>query len=138
MSVNAQDFLEEGIRIRSSASNEVSLRSAASRYYYGLFHLAKSFSDANGAGVDNYYGGTHAKLSDYFQSGSLPDGVKRLQFRKIAILLRQNHSERCRADYRLDEVYTAENLDCHILNCDACIKEIEAIAGTDVAVGSGP
>lgn len=137
MSIVPQDFLAEGLRIREASASEISLRSAASRYYYGLYHFAKAFADQNGAGIDNYYGGTHAKLSDYFDSGSLPEGVKRLQFRKVAILLRQCHAERCRVDYQLGDGYKAEHLDGHVLSCDACIQAIEAMIEKEESAESG-
>lgn len=137
MPITSKDFLDEAVRVRETSDGEVSLRNASSRYYYGLFHLAKMYADSQGAGVDNYYGGTHAKLSEYFQSGSLPNGVNGIQFRKVSILLRQCHSERCRADYQLDETYALGDLENHILRCDSCIQTLEEMGGLDFAIEVG-
>jgi uncharacterized protein (UPF0332 family) len=75
---------------------EARFRTAASRAYYGAFHLAEALLAAWGLKVRrNAYG--HQDVYDLFWGSGHP------QARRVASLLEDLRTERIKADYRMDD-----------------------------------
>ena len=72
-------------------SDEASLRSALSRAYYYVYHLALERAEAND--FRPISGGTHTQLWQFF------DGSPEPACKKLAILARRLKDKRVRADY---------------------------------------
>lgn len=112
--------------------NEAERRNAASRCYYSFFHFANRCADQR-AGVppSAMSGPTHANLSDFFSNSSSNSQTlprqELMKIRRVGILLRQCHKNRCEADYHLDNDFSAELLEQHHHNCEKGINAIQSL-----------
>lgn len=104
MPVTNYCFIEEADRtMASSTGNEISYRNASSRAYYGLYHCALAYADTLLTPPLSACGGSsHKKVSDFYKVELAPSREKTVKFRKVSYQLLQLHSQRIRADYRLD------------------------------------
>lgn len=104
MPVTNYCFIDEADRAMASGSgSEITYRSASSRAYYGLYHCALAYADTLLTPPLSACGGSsHKKVSDYYKVGLAPTREKTVKFRKVSYQLLQLHSQRVKADYRLD------------------------------------
>ncbi len=93
--MNGNDFIQLAGRLATSAE-PASLRSAVSRAYYGAFHLAGEFLADIGHPVARN-ANAHVLVARMLQSSGQPDAVR------AGSLLGDLHSDRIKADYRLDD-----------------------------------
>ena len=96
--INGQAFIQLAGRLAATASgDEAAGRSAVSRAYYGAFHLALAFLRDLGITIPaNAY--SHAAVQRYLIGSGQPDA------QQAGMSLASLHSDRIRADYRLDDV----------------------------------
>ena len=93
--MNGDDFIQFAGKLATSA-DPASLRSAVSRAYYGAFHLAGEFLVDIGRPVPRN-ANAHVLVARMLQSSGQPDAVR------AGSLLGDLHSDRIKADYRLDD-----------------------------------
>lgn len=74
---------------------EATLRSAASRAYYGAFHYAQNFARREGF-IPSGSGDDHMRIQRYFRDSNTPNETRR----KIALELNRLYDKRRVADYR--------------------------------------
>lgn len=132
MPVTFEQLAADAERIRKDAKEEVQYRLATSRYYYSLYHRALSLANDQAASLSEAApsetrGGSHQALRDFFEYSSTPDPEKKKLYKRLMFQLRKTHSERCSADYRLDEKYEEERLEVHVRTCKAAFDVIEEI-----------
>ncbi|EUC94734.1 hypothetical protein [Providencia alcalifaciens] len=110
MSVSSNDFLNIAESCIANENGEIGYRNAISRGYYAAYHSAVScLNDGklpryNGKESKNVKGGTHAKLSYYFENDAandLPYEKEKLEL--IGVQLRMLHKLRVNADYRIEK-----------------------------------
>ena len=93
--MTGDDFINLGGKLATSA-DEASLRSAVSRAYYGAFHLASAFLEEIERPVPR---NTHAHV----QVARKLQGFGQPEAYRAGSLLGDLHTERIKADYRLDD-----------------------------------
>jgi hypothetical protein len=90
--MNGHEFLRLASRLAAMQSaDEATLRTAVSRAYYGVFHLAKSYLADLGIGVAG-----HAQPHQFLSVAGNQDAMR------AAICLAEIQSARIIADYRLE------------------------------------
>lgn len=132
MPVTFEQIAADAERIRQDAEEEVQYRLAAARYYYALYHRALSLANNEAASGEEASpgearGSSHQALRDFFEYSSTPDPEKKRLFRRLMFQLRKTHSERCGADYDLNELFPEERLDLHVRTCEAAFRLIDEI-----------
>jgi len=110
MPISPEELLNFAEDIHSKdADCEVHRRSAISRYYYAMYHKAKSILKLE---PRSYNKGDHENLIRYLQSDARTDEDH--NFRELVMLgesLRQERDRRNLADYQLDAVVTKTNVE---------------------------
>ena len=92
--MNGDDFINLAGKLATSR-DEASLRSAVSRAYYGAFHLVLAFLEDIERTVPRN-ANAHVQVARKLQSAGQSDAYR------AGSLLRDLHTERIKADYRLD------------------------------------
>ncbi|MBI6605161.1 MULTISPECIES: hypothetical protein [Pseudomonas] len=120
MSVSADEFLILGRRLLEG-ENEIDFRSAVSRGYYSIYHVAQETANrlALPCGVRRDVG-AHEQLIARFETKG--PGLK-----KIARRLRDKKRTRCVADYQLGEVVTKDEARLFVAEVERLAQEIDAI-----------
>jgi hypothetical protein len=93
--MTGDDFMHLAGKLATSA-DEASLRSAVSRAYYGAFHLASQFLEEIGRAAPRNTQ-AHVHVARKLQGSGQRDAYR------AGSLLGDLHTERIRADYRLDD-----------------------------------
>jgi len=112
MSVLPNDLLKLAKDLLSQATAEVQFRNVVSRTYYAAYHSAKHFHDAlpQPGKLPGKPTGIHEELAHRLCWPSIPESDVRFQrSREIGRDLRWLHSERTKADYRLDMTVTRDS-----------------------------
>ncbi|WP_146603155.1 hypothetical protein [Pseudomonas sp. 2848] len=120
MSVSADEFLIQGRRLLNGA-DEIDFRSAVSRGYYSIYHVAQEAADRLGLPNSGRRDvGAHEQLISRFETKG--PGLK-----KLARRLRNQKRIRCVADYQLDEVVTKDEARLFVAEIEKLAKEIDSI-----------
>ncbi|MDT8895622.1 hypothetical protein RSO41_13270 [Halomonas sp. I1] len=128
MPVTPMQIMEVADAITSESSTEATLRTAASRSYYSLYHHALEFADNDSdVPISNLAGPTHRKLSEYFSSSVAHPDWRRKAMRRAGILLRKCHDSRCYADYSISEPFDEDVLKVMRHDCQKAIGVIEGM-----------
>ena len=93
--MTGDDFIDLAGKLATSA-DEATLRSAVSRAYYGAFHLALEFLEEIERPVPRNTN-AHVLVARKLQNAGQPDAYR------AGSLLGDLHSDRIKADYRLDD-----------------------------------
>ena len=109
------DFITLAEKLAASG-DEVSLRSAVSRAYYGAFHLAREFLESIQRPVPRN-ANAHGQIARQLQHSQHPDACR------AGSLLADLHSDRIRADYRLD--YPQAGTELFAKRCLKTAREIQ-------------
>jgi len=112
MSVSPNDLLRLAKDLLSPAAAEVLIRNVVSRAYYAAYHSAKTFHDAlpQLGKLPAKPTGIHDELAHRLCWPNIPESDSRFQrSREIGRELRWLHSERIKADYRLDMTVTRDS-----------------------------
>lgn len=120
MSVSADEFLAQGRRLLGGDC-EIDYRSAVSRGYYSVYHIAQETAERLGlpcAARRNI--GMHEQLFSRFEARG--PGLK-----KLARRLRDKKRIRCVADYQLDEIVTRDEARLFVAEVEKIAKELDAI-----------
>lgn len=120
MSVSADEFLIQGRRLLEG-ENEIDFRSAVSRGYYSVYHVAQETANrlALPGGVKRDVGAHEHLISRFETKGP---GLK-----KLARRLRDKKRIRCVADYQLDEAVTKDEARLFMAEVERLAQEIDAI-----------
>lgn len=107
MAVNGMDFYNFALQCLSK-NDEINLRNAVGRAYYGVYHdiCSKLQNCPNPA--------THVGVRDYLKNDSWLKGNEpfdKFKLLRLAAFLNSLHSQRKWADYRLDDEYTKVDAD---------------------------
>jgi len=94
--MTGDDFIHLAGKLATSGE-EASLRTAVSRAYYGAFHLALQFLADIGRPVPRNTN-AHVQVARKLQTAGQPDAYR------AGSLLGDLHTERIKADYRLDDM----------------------------------
>ena len=128
----------EALLARNPPPNEVEIRAAVSRAYYGAYHACTEFEKAlpfMGREIDRP-GGVHERL---VQRLGHPDVRLRADInvlsRRLSALLRQAREERERADYRLAEKFSLSQADVAVIRAR---RIIALVRGGLAALSIGP
>lgn len=120
MSVSADEFLVQGRRLLGGDC-EIDYRSAVSRGYYSVYHIAQGAAERLGLPCSGRRDvGMHEQLISRFESKG--PGLK-----KLARRLRDKKRIRCVADYQLDEMVTRDEARLFVAEIEKLAKEIDAI-----------
>ncbi|WP_116895164.1 hypothetical protein [Pseudomonas syringae] len=130
MPTNYLDFLESAKQlVEAEGASEISYRNSTSRAYYGFYHIALQYADTvNLPPISDWTGGTHEKLSAFFEGNFNADSELRLKLRGIGYALKQNHRARCKADYKLHLEVTEESAKAQLLSCTQKSQVVSALA----------
>lgn len=131
MAVSSSCFFDEACRLMAvESAGEMIHRNAISRAYYSAYHVALRLADRlSSPPVSAYSGGSHKKVSDFYcdySKGTLDENVK---YRKVGINLLQLHSQRVKADYKLDE-------DVFFQDAESVLKRVECLINDLVGLGA--
>lgn len=91
----AHDFIDLAGRLAASEAGQATYRTAVSRAYYGVFHLARTLVHDFGFVIP-----TTANVHVYIQR--LLNGSSHTAAQRLASVLGDLHTARNKADYRLD------------------------------------
>ena len=94
--MTGDEFINLAGKLATSA-DEAAHRSAVSRAYYGAFHLASAYLDEIERSVPRN-SNAHVQIARKLQSAGQADAIR------AGSLLGDLHSDRIKADYRLDDV----------------------------------
>jgi hypothetical protein len=95
--IDGNHFIQLGGKLAAAAEpDEVACRTAVSRAYYGVFHLALAFLSDLGILIPAN-ANAHAAAQRYLIASGHPDA------QHAGTLLGDLHSDRIKADYRLDD-----------------------------------
>lgn len=93
----------------NGVSQECLIRTSASKHYYEIFHVVKSWLNLNfPTYLINCGGGTHQQLRTCFDL--LYDDLKDQNFKMIGLKLKVLHNIRTSADYYIDNYFGNGNL----------------------------
>ncbi|WP_313339443.1 hypothetical protein [Stutzerimonas nitrititolerans] len=126
MAVNSADFLSSAGRFSKLSDDEIIHRTVISRAYYGLYHCALTLADSvKVPPISACVGGTHEKVSGFYQDYMSGDRTETRLFRKIGINLLRLHGQRVKADYKLAEDVACEDAAWVLQSCTTLHQEIE-------------
>lgn len=120
MAVDYTDFLTSARSMLAGGDvEEVCIRNAMSRSYYGLYHIALRYADAaHVPPVSDWAGKTHEKLAAFYEGSFHANKEHRLKLRGIGYALKQSHRARCRADYHLDLAVDQLSAESQAISCE--------------------
>ncbi|WP_417797106.1 hypothetical protein [Stutzerimonas nitrititolerans] len=126
MPVSSQGFLNEARWVfNEHCSGEDRYRLVVSRAYYGLYHCALEHADALVAPpLSACGGGSHAKVSSFYQDHYAGDRDLTRQYRKIGINLLRLHGQRVKADYKLVESVFIQDSESVLLSCESLFAQL--------------
>lgn len=102
--INHNDFIKIAESLLLS-EDEISIRTATSRAYYGIYHFAMNLVNNKVPRYDNktVRGGVHEKLAYYLMHEAADvEGIDPVKLQKIAIKLKAAKRNRVIADYHID------------------------------------
>jgi len=125
MSVDYKDFIGFASAVLKDDSSEFDLRNSISRSYYATYHAALAYADVVSVPpVSDYSGPTHRKLSKFFEDSMNADLPMRIGLRKLGYSLKQLHTNRVMADYKIEEMITPKVARDHLSRCELRLQEI--------------
>lgn len=106
--MDSEEFFNFGVSLIDQNAPEVNLRTAASRVYYSVFHIAKASADCYCSGLtsaEENGKGAHARIIKRLSENSKYKKCDR-SLLAIATILKNAKKIRSQADYELDDVFT--------------------------------
>lgn len=123
MAITHHDFISLADKLSLEADDEVALRCAMSRAYYGAYHAAKRYADTSG--WPDYSGSTHAMLALRFETASKE--LKDKEYLKYSYILTNIHNSRCDADYRINLDLSRQTILKQIAECKRIVQKLSEL-----------
>jgi len=126
MAFNWNDYLNLAKSLQKSTLSKIRIeeaccRTAVSRAYYAIYHIALDFAERNlsySKNIGNEAGKNHSELGKYYKR------CADYEYKKLGRILKRMHSDRLKCDYESSINNAKSTMDNTILNADDIIKII--------------